>query len=63
MYRSQVHSPINVFDLLDLLKVLGGGKTVTGDPRLALAADVDGNGKYDVFDLLALLRILSGKAA
>ena len=57
------NSKINVFDLLDLLKVLGGGKTVTGDPRLALAADVDGNGKYDVFDLLALLRILSGKAA
>ncbi|MCE5273130.1 fibronectin type III domain-containing protein [bacterium] len=54
---------VNVFDLLDILKVLGGSKPVAGDQRLAFAADVDGNGRYDVFDLLALLRLMSGSAA
>lgn len=44
---------LNIFDVLDLLKVIGG--KVEGNA----ASDVDGNGKVDIFDLLALLRKLS----
>lgn len=51
---------INIFDLLDMLKVLGGSLLPSSDPRLSYSADVDGNGRHDIFDLLALLRLLSG---
>ncbi|MFC1614368.1 dockerin type I repeat-containing protein [Gemmatimonadota bacterium] len=43
---------INVFDLLDLLKVLSGTSSSTG-------ADVYIDGKIDIFDLMLLLQILS----
>ena len=47
---------LNIFDLLNLLKVIG--KKVTPDPRMQAASDVDNNGKIDIFDLLALLKKL-----
>ena len=45
---------LNIFDVLDLLKVIG--KKVTPDPRMQAASDLDNNGKIDIFDLLALLK-------
>jgi hypothetical protein len=45
---------INIFDLLELLKILGGTK-----PE-GPTSDVSGDGKTDIFDLLALLRLLAG---
>jgi Ca2+-binding EF-hand superfamily protein len=45
---------IDIFDLLGILKVLGGSQAASG------GADVDGNGKVDIFDLLAILRLLAG---
>jgi immune inhibitor A len=42
---------VNIFDLLDLLKVLGG----QDDPG---GGDVDSNGKVDIFDLLELLKMM-----
>ncbi len=50
------NSLINIFDLLELLRVLGGSKPPTG------ASDVDVNGVTNIFDLLALLRKLGGTA-
>ena len=44
---------VDIFDLLELLKVLGIGQ---GGPE----TDVNGDGKTDIFDLLELLKILSG---
>jgi len=45
---------VNIFDLLDLLKVLSG----TGESP---NADVNSDGKTDIFDLLELLKTLAGK--
>jgi len=45
---------INIFDLLSLLKVLGGSQPAS------IGSDVNGSGKTDIFDLLALLKILAG---
>ncbi len=45
----------DVFDLLDLLKVLGGSV-----PK-SVFSDVNDDGKTDIFDLLEILRQLSGK--
>ncbi len=45
---------VDIFDLLDLLKVLGGTSAATP------SADVNNDGKTDIFDLLALLKIISG---
>ena len=45
---------VNIFDLLDLLKVLSGTGTAGG------AADVNSDGKTDIFDLLELLKTLAG---
>jgi len=45
---------IDIFDLLQLLKILSGSAQPTG------GADVDGNKKIDIFDLLALLKKLAG---
>ena len=47
---------INIFDVLDILKILGG--KITPDPSMSAAADVDASGKIDIFDLLALLKKL-----
>jgi len=44
---------VDIFDLLELLKVLGSGQ---GGPE----TDVNGDSKTDIFDLLELLKILSG---
>ncbi|HUU27041.1 MAG TPA: fibronectin type III domain-containing protein [archaeon] len=48
---------INIFDLLDMLKILAG-RLDTGDGRLFQAADIDINGVVNIFDLLALLKLL-----
>ncbi len=42
---------VNIFDLLSLLKILGG----QDDPG---GADVDSNGRVDIFDLLELLKMM-----
>ncbi|MGB2844498.1 MAG: cohesin domain-containing protein [Candidatus Aminicenantaceae bacterium] len=45
---------VNIFDLLDLLKVLSGSGTAGG------AVDVNGDGDINIFDLLELLKVLAG---
>jgi Purple acid Phosphatase, N-terminal domain/Dockerin type I domain len=51
---------INIFDLLDLLKILSGQTIILpGDERLSFAADLDSNGSVSIMDLLALLQILA----
>jgi hypothetical protein len=45
---------LNIFDVLDLLKVMSN--KVTPDPRMQAASDLDTNGRVDVFDLLELLK-------
>jgi len=49
---------VNIFDFLELLKVLGNtsGKT----DRTLQIADVDANGGVNIFDLLGLLKVLAG---
>ncbi|HUU26437.1 MAG TPA: putative Ig domain-containing protein [archaeon] len=44
---------VDIFDLLEMLKTLGGSSQATG------VSDVDGSGKTDIFDLLELLKILA----
>jgi len=44
----------DIFDLLDLLRVLGGNAPES------VFSDVDQNGKTDIFDLLKLLTLLAG---
>ena len=44
---------IDIFDLLGLLKVLGGSQ------QASAAADTNGDGKVDIFDLLELLKLLA----
>jgi len=46
---------VNIFDLLDLLKVLSGKGTAAG------LADVNSDGKTNIFDLLELLKVLAGR--
>ncbi|MBW7996550.1 MAG: DUF4091 domain-containing protein [Candidatus Glassbacteria bacterium] len=53
---------INIFDLLEMLKILrAGGDTL--DPRLLQIADMHqpGSGMVDIFDLLELLKTISGR--
>ena len=45
---------INIFDLLELLQILSGGKPATD------SSDVTGDGSTNIFDLLSLLGILAG---
>ena len=45
---------VDIFDLLELLKVLGGRV------QPGISSDVDGSGKTDIFDLLELLKLLAG---
>ncbi|MCE5273345.1 dockerin type I domain-containing protein [bacterium] len=47
-------SKLDVFDLLGLLKALGGGTAAGAE------SDVNGDGRMDIFDLLALLKKLAG---
>lgn len=47
------NAKIDIFDLLELLKVLGG------NGQESLFSDVDQNGKTDIFDLLRLLTLLA----
>ncbi len=53
-------SKVDIFDLLSLLKVLGGIET--GQEKLK-AADINQDGRADIFDLLELLKLLSGGSA
>ena len=50
---------INIFDLLELLKILSGKVPAPVEEKLAFAADLDSSDKVDLFDLLALLQVLS----
>jgi hypothetical protein len=50
---SDGNGKVDIFDLLSLLKVLGGSKPATA------VDDIDHNGKVDIFDLLALLKLLA----
>jgi len=45
---------VNIFDLLDLLKVLSDTGSAGG------VADVNGDGETNIFDLLELLKVLAG---
>ncbi|HUU81660.1 MAG TPA: dockerin type I domain-containing protein, partial [Acidobacteriota bacterium] len=45
---------VDIFDLLELLKVL------SGRVESSFASDVDMNGRTDIFDLLAMLKMLAG---
>ncbi len=47
---------INIFDVLGILKIIGG--RVAPDMRMSAAADIDANGRIDIFDLLELLKKL-----
>ena len=47
---------IDIFDLLDLLRVLSGKAEAPN-------ADVDGDGKTDIYDLLELLRVIKGSSS
>ena len=53
---------INIFDLLEILKILGGQQTPKPDEPLFFAADMDSNGTVNIMDLLALLQILGSVA-
>lgn len=49
---------VNIFDLLEMLKMLSSPE---GQPeRIRRIADVDESGSVDIFDLLGLLKVLSG---
>ena len=50
---------INIFDMLEILKILAGQITPPLDERLSFAADLDSDGSVNIMDLLALLQILS----
>jgi len=50
---------INIFDMLEILKILGGQITPPLDERLSFTADLDSDGSVNIMDLLALLQILS----
>ncbi|MEA2062058.1 MAG: dockerin type I domain-containing protein, partial [Gemmatimonadota bacterium] len=50
---------INIFDMLEILKILGGRITPPLEERLAYAADLDSNETVNILDLLALLHLLS----
>ena len=43
---------VNIFDLLDVLKILGGSAQATP------GADADHNGRVDIFDLLEVLKLM-----
>ena len=43
---------VNIFDLLDVLKILSGKAQATP------GADADGNGRVDIFDLLEVLKLM-----
>ena len=47
------NSSLNIYDLLEMLKVLNG--KLAPEPWQQAASDIDANGRVDVFDLLALL--------
>ncbi|MBN2288124.1 MAG: fibronectin type III domain-containing protein [Candidatus Glassbacteria bacterium] len=53
---------INIFDLLEMLKILSEQIPQPLDQRLAFAADLDSNGSVTIMDLLALLQMLSSAA-
>ena len=48
---------VDIYDLLSLLKVLGGIDT---DPDRTANSDLNQDGRADIFDLLALLKIMAG---
>ena len=53
-------SRVNIFDLLEMLKVLSNGPQSDRQKQLANVNE-SADGKVDIFDLLALLRVLSGQ--
>ena len=59
-YRGDINEDgkVNIFDLLEMLKMLGSmeGKT----ERQRQIADTDESGSVNIFDLLGLLKVLSG---
>ncbi|MCE5272131.1 Ig-like domain-containing protein [bacterium] len=54
---------LGVFDLLDLLKILGGATAPTERQRVLANVDKSADGAIGVFDLLALLKVLAGVLA
>ncbi|HUU27984.1 MAG TPA: SUMF1/EgtB/PvdO family nonheme iron enzyme [archaeon] len=58
-YRGDINEDgkVNIFDLLELLKVLAGQQQTDRQNQIA---DVDIDGKVNIFDLLGLLKVLAG---
>ena len=59
-YRGDIDedSQVNIFDLLEMLKMLSDPAGQT--ERARRTADMDGSGSVNIFDLLGLLNVLSG---
>ncbi|MFC1537361.1 SUMF1/EgtB/PvdO family nonheme iron enzyme [Gemmatimonadota bacterium] len=59
-YRGDINEDgqVNIFDLLEMLKMLSGAED--GTERETQIADVDASGSIDIFDLLGILKVLNG---
>ena len=59
-YRGDINEDgkVNIFDLLGLIKILGGTQEQT--ERTRQIADMDESESVNIFDLLGLIRVLSG---
>jgi len=60
-YRGDINEDgqVNIFDLLEILKMLGSQQGQT--ERKRQISDMDTNGKTDIYDLLGLLKVLGGQ--
>ena len=60
-YRGDINEDgqVNIFDLLALLKVLGGEQQTERQRQIA-NVNASEDGKVDIFDLLSLLKVLGG---
>ena len=60
-YRGDINEDgrVNIFDLLETLKILSN--KIEPSERTRQIADIDKNGSVNIFDLLGLLKVISGK--
>ena len=60
-YRGDIdeNGKVDIFDLLEMLKMLGSQQGHT--ERKRQISDMDTNGKVDIFDLLGMLKVLGGQ--
>ena len=59
-YRGDINEDgqVNIFDLLQLIKIIGGTQEQT--ERTGQIADIDESGSVSILDLLSLIRVISG---